>query len=282
MIELANNDTEASVREMWKTVFEDEDDYIDLYFSRKYKNENTLIYFEKGLAVASLQMNPYTLSFYGKKVPFYYLVGLCTLPEYQKKGYMSQLISKAHEVMCERGIPLSILVPAEDWLFDYYERFGYVRVSDSTEKPLYPLKDILKQYPDMEDSYQAFVHHFQSQDFCIQKDYLDFETIVDEYNIDGCPDKYNLAAMAYIVDIEYLMSIYAKSNHDKSFIFKIGEERYKIVKGACEKTKAQAALFNTDVPSLCRMLFGYKTNELEPKYRALFPEHQLEVNFMLE
>ncbi|HBK95633.1 MAG TPA: GNAT family N-acetyltransferase, partial [Porphyromonadaceae bacterium] len=36
---------------MWKTVFGDSDEYMEIYFREKYRNENTLIYFESGKAV---------------------------------------------------------------------------------------------------------------------------------------------------------------------------------------------------------------------------------------
>ena len=107
MIQFANEHTMPLVRQMWKTCFGDADDFLDILFKYKYRNENTLIYFDGDKAVASLQMLPYTMTFYGEEIPFAYLAGLCTLPEYRRRGYMDQLIHRAHYVIGERGIPLS-------------------------------------------------------------------------------------------------------------------------------------------------------------------------------
>lgn len=282
MIQFADKTTLGEVRQMWKTCFGDTDEYIDLYFTQKYKDENTLIYIVDDIPVASLQMLPYTITFYGKEISFYYLMGLCTLPEYRERGYMAELINKSHEVMKDRDIPLSILVPAEDWLFGFYKKFGYEQVFEKSSQPIPSLKLLLEKYPDIEDAYSFFKSQYESMDFCVQKNFIDFETIVEEYKMDGCPDKYNLSAMARIINVEYLVSLYAKANDFKSFIFKIDTDRYKVAKGEREKTNAQAALFDIDIKFLCRLLFGYKISELDEKYKALFVEHHPIINLMLE
>ncbi|HMM17459.1 MAG TPA: GNAT family N-acetyltransferase, partial [Petrimonas sp.] len=88
MIHYADNTTRQQVYDMWKTVFGDSDEYMEIYFREKYRNENTLIYFESGKAVSSLQMLPFDFSFHGSEIPVAYFSGLCTLPEARKKGFM--------------------------------------------------------------------------------------------------------------------------------------------------------------------------------------------------
>lgn len=200
MIQFADQHTLCSVRSMWKTCFQDTDEYIELFFSRQYKDENTLVWIEDGIVVASLQMTFYTLNVNGEKIPFYYLVGLCTLPEYRNKGYMSQLIYKAFEVMRERNIPLSILVPADDWLFEYYNRFGFYKCSQKGRMPLPSVKEVLDNTSTFEEAYAVFDEKFNQRDFCVQKTFYDFGTIVQDLSSDGFPDKYNIAAMACIID----------------------------------------------------------------------------------
>ena len=86
MIQFAGDTTEQQVWDMWKTVFGDSDDYMQLYFKYKYRNENTLIYIEDDKAVSSLQMLSYKFTFCGEVIPVQYLSGVCTLPEYRGKG----------------------------------------------------------------------------------------------------------------------------------------------------------------------------------------------------
>jgi GNAT superfamily N-acetyltransferase len=244
---------------MWKVCFGDTDEFLDILFKYKYKNENTLICFEGDKAVASLQMLPYVITFYGEEIPFAYLAGLCTLPEYRKRGYMGRLIHKAHEVIEERGIPLSILVPAERRLYGFYEKYGYEKVFEKGDMPLYPLKKILDAHPDIGDAYRTYDGLFRNKDLCVQKTFTDFKAIVEEQIMDGFPEKYDIAGMARIMNAEFLVGLYAKRNPRA---------------GANPEVK--------DIRFLCRLLFGYRTNELDEPYRSLFPPHQPVMNRMLE
>lgn len=256
MINFAEKNTRPIIRQMWKTCFGDTEEYMDIYFSRQYKDENTLIYFQEKKAVASLQMIPYTITFYGKIVPFYYLAGLCTLPKYRRKGYMSQLIDKAFKVMSERAIPLTILVPAEKNLIKYYNKFDFEQVFEQENNPLPSLKSIIQEAPNIKDAYIKFDQLFNQNNLCVQKSFTDFVTIIDEAKLEGFPDKYNLTGMAYILDKEHLTSLYSKTH-------------------------------SIDIPKhinnrlLCRLLFGYKTGELGEEYKQ-FPVQQPVINLMLE
>lgn len=257
MIQFANEHTMPLVRQMWKTCFGDADDFLDILFKYKYRNENTLIYFDGDKAVASLQMLPYTMTFYGEEIPFAYLAGLCTLPEYRRRGYMDQLIHRAHYVIAERGIPLSVLVPAEDWLYGFYEKYGYEKVFEKGTVPLYPLKKILEDNPDITGAYKVYDTLFRNKDFCVQKSFTDFKAIVEEQIIDGFPEKYDIAGMARIMDADYLYGLYSQKNSHADMEIK-------------------------DIRFLCRLLFGYKTDELDKPFRSLFPLHHPVMNQMLE
>lgn len=285
MIQFANEHTELSVRWMWKICFEDTDEFIDLFFTRQYKHENTLIYFEGNKAVASLQMIPYTITFYGKEIPFAYLAGLCTLPEYRNKGYMGMLIKESHKVLAERGIPLAILVPAEDWLFGYYEKFNYEKVFDQSKEPIYSITKLLDGSPDLETAYVKFDHVFRDRDFCVQKSFSDFKTIVEEYINDGSPEKYNLAGMACIIDEETLLKLYAQKNSSTEVHIKVVKENediiYTIDSGIVKREYSPFDI-KLDIRTLCRLLFGYKTDLLEEPLKSLFPLHHPVMNLMLE
>lgn len=281
MIKFSDKHTEILVRHMWKICFEDTDAFIDLFFSQKYRHENTLVYFEQGEAVASLQMLPYTITFCGREIPFAYLAGLCTLPEHRKKGYMAHLIYEAHRVLKEREIPLAILVPAEDWLFGFYERFDYERVFDKSEEPIYSLDKLLKETSDIEAAYSFFDSLYRNKDFCVQKTFEDFKTIVEEYRNDGSPDKYNLAGMARVIDEEYLLSLFADKHQDKEMLLKIGECTYSMSDGIAKQTQGSSDI-SVDLRMLCRSLFGYRTSELDEPLRSIFPEHHPVMNLMLE
>lgn len=291
MIQSANEHTAPLVRQMWKICFEDTDEFLDILFTYKYKNENTLIYFEEGKAVASLQMLPYTINFYRREIPFAYLAGLCTLPEHRKKGYMRQLIHEAHKIIYQRNIPLAILIPAEEWLYGFYEKYGYEQVFEK-DNTLIPLKQILDTYQDnIQEAYQALDSLFRFRDFCVQKNEKDFRAIAEEYKLDGYPEKTSLSGMACAINVWSLLDLYAKDNLSKEFRIKVtddvfGKEPkiYSVDKGIVELIMGSDPSYDIEADSrlLCRLLFGYKVKDLDEKYRILFDEHQPVMNLMLE
>ena len=116
--------------ELWKRSFDDTDAFVRLFFTHVYRKENALYIEQGGRIVSALQMLPYTMQFYGKEIPVSYIYGACTHPEERGKGWMSALIQKAFKVMAERHIALTVIIPAEKSLFDYYRRFGYTEAFD--------------------------------------------------------------------------------------------------------------------------------------------------------
>lgn len=283
MINFANSNTTKFVCQMWKICFGDNDDYINLYFSKVYNENNTLIYLEGDTITASLQMLPYTINFYGESVPFYYLAGLCTLPEHRRKGYMEQLIFKSYEVMKKRNIPLAILVPAEKWLFSFYEKYGFEQISDGSIYELPSIKDILDSSVNLQKAYRVFDKTFNTKDLSIQKSYEDFEIIIEDAKLEDFPPKYNLASMAYIIDTEYMLNIYAKKNNTLDFTVQTTNNlKYHISNGEARLTNTKGYDFNADNKLLTRLLFGYKTESLNAPYKNLFPNQQVNINLMLE
>lgn len=281
MIKFANEDTKPLVRQMWKACFGDTDEFLDILFKYKYKNENTLIYFEGDTAVASLQMLPYTITFYGKTIPFAYMAGLCTLPPYRNKGYMPLLINKSHQILNERGISLAILIPAEDWLYKYYEKFGYTQVFDKGTEPIHSIKNILDKHPDMNAAYAAYNDIYNHKDFCVQKSFEDFFAIATEQKMDGFPEKYNLPGMAHIIDPNVLINLYKEQNNEWSVNVKLNNDFDHSCINQIILTNKSLSI-EVDTQFLCRLLFGYRTDQLTEPYKTLFPVRQPIMNQMLE
>lgn len=281
MIQFANTDNTPLVRSMWKTCFGDTDEYLDLHFSKKYKPENTLLFFDGDIAAAALQMLPYTIRFYRKEVPFYYLAGLCTLPRYRNRGYMGQLIKTSFEVMKSRNIPLCGLIPAENWLFDYYTKYGFETVFDATENTI-DLKVILQKSKDEKEAYTLFDKQYQKDDFCVLKTFSDFETIVTDYKNEGYPPKGNLKGMARVLIPEIVLSLFAEQYSGKPFQLQIEDCTYEIRNGKVVQTNVSDPSICININFLTKLLFGYQTSQLEPPYSSLFQEHHPIINLMLE
>lgn len=118
--------TKEEVKALWKRCFDDSDAFTDLYFDRRYKEEINRVVRRNGKIISALQAIPYPMTFCGEVIPVSYISGACTHPDYRKHGAMKRLLTETHRRMYADGVWLAALIPAEEWLFGYYARSGYV------------------------------------------------------------------------------------------------------------------------------------------------------------
>jgi hypothetical protein len=118
-------------RALWKLCFNDSNDFLHLYFNKKYTPDANSVIVDKGRVVSALQRLPYRMVWNGTDVPVGYLSGVCTLPERRGHGLMRQLLGEAHRRMYADGQWFSLLIPAEEGLKSYYARSGYVTCAPS-------------------------------------------------------------------------------------------------------------------------------------------------------
>ena len=180
MIDYITSATEHQVLEMWRICFGDSQPYFDIYFRERYKNENTLAYFVEDKVVASLQLLHYNFTYCNTEIPIAYISGACTLPEARKKGYMEALLKRAFREIAKRKVPLSILVPEEDWLLDFYNKYGYAQTFEKGAD-LPSLKDLMNRHSnDLTAAYKEFDSLFRNKEMTVQKTFDDFRVVVEE------------------------------------------------------------------------------------------------------
>lgn len=121
--------------ELWRTCFpSDSPDFVSFYMNRVHKPGNSLVLTgQDGEGKAYLDMIPYEISVGGETIPASYLSGVCTLPEYRGRGYMTAMLRRAFRVMYDRGDVFSVLIPAKQGL---YEKFGFCDCFFLEEKSL--------------------------------------------------------------------------------------------------------------------------------------------------
>lgn len=117
--------TKDEVKALWKLCFNDSEEFTDLYFNSRYKDEINMTVRENGKIISALQMIPYPMTFCGEIIPTSYISGACTHPEYREHGAMRRLLKETHRRMYEEGVLLGMLIPAEEWLWGYYAKSGY-------------------------------------------------------------------------------------------------------------------------------------------------------------
>lgn len=189
MIVYADDILKSSVMQMWKVCFDDSDDFIDLYFRTKYRNENTLVKIVDGMVVASLQMLPYEMTFGDNRISTAYISGACTLPEKRQKGYMKELLSVAFVEMKKRKILLSTLIPQDNELSSFYKKMGYTEMFDiRKEKIRLPVnadifgfqikKAKIEDVPAVAEYYDRISGN---QDLMVHKTHADWEAVFEDY-----------------------------------------------------------------------------------------------------
>lgn len=121
---------------LWSECFDDSPQFIDFYFNNIYNDLYTYIYVENGEPISHLQTIPYTLYYNGKTHPINYISGACTTLNKRGNGYMQKLMLSALSDREKRGDKYSVLIPANDSLFCFYEKMGYKTFffQDKTEK----------------------------------------------------------------------------------------------------------------------------------------------------
>ena len=74
------DNNKSQLIDLWRTSFNDSEEFIKLFFDRVYKKENALFIEKNGKIVSALQMLPYVMTYYGKEISVNYIYGACTLP----------------------------------------------------------------------------------------------------------------------------------------------------------------------------------------------------------
>lgn len=114
------------LKELWRLCFGDPEDYIDLYFANRYKNEDTCILLKNNEISAMLTMLPVKTVFKDhSSIDTAMLYAIGTHPSCQNKGFATQLMDFSNQYLRTNKYGLSILVPARKELFAYYRRRGY-------------------------------------------------------------------------------------------------------------------------------------------------------------
>lgn len=201
------------VRTLWKLCFDDSDEFQELYFGMRYSDDVNIALREDGKLVAALQMLPYQLTLGGTQVRTSYISGACTHPDWRGRGAMRRLLAETHRRMYADGVLLSMLVPAEEWLFDYYARSGYTRSFnyvlvrekvDGWSASLSCRVTDETDCPSMEEHYACFSRMMALRSCCVQHSWNDFRAIVADLKLGGgrllvARDEDGICGMAFLV-----------------------------------------------------------------------------------
>ena len=115
------NNQIPQLKALWQQAFGDTDKEIDAFFNVGFSENRCLCVTLNGQVAAALYWFDCTL--WGKKIA--YLYAIATEKDFRRQGLASKLITAVHKRLQNNSYSGTVLVPCEDSLFGFYERFGY-------------------------------------------------------------------------------------------------------------------------------------------------------------
>ena len=144
-------------KSLWQSTFNDNQAFVDFYFDRFFSEKRNIFIEENGKVISCLQAIPFPMKMENRIVPTCYLSGILTDKNFQKRGFMRQLMQKTHRQLYENGVWATTLIPAEKYLFEIYQKLGYEAIfkvdyqrfapfAYKTLRPLREQKALFKQH----------------------------------------------------------------------------------------------------------------------------------------
>lgn len=154
------------MKELWREVFHDSDEFIDTFFSTFYRPRRTLLAFEGKELVSMLFCMDVGARYFRKKVKCAYLYGVATKLSERRRGHFRMLHERLIEELRARHYDAVLVMPAEDSLFNFYKDFGYTISLKRFEYAL-TTSDI-EEVHDLSEIWQAKRELFKKSNYGLQ------------------------------------------------------------------------------------------------------------------
>lgn len=127
------------LKNIWLACFDEDARATDLFFEKAIKFSEVYCAKCDEKIVSALYLIGAKLN--GKKA--HYIFGVATLPEYQGRGIMGNLMEYALNDAKQNGDVYSLLFPASESLYDFYAKFGY-KVKCTAKSRIFTRKELEK------------------------------------------------------------------------------------------------------------------------------------------
>jgi hypothetical protein len=114
--QIATAEESAELKAMWNEIFQEEPDFLETYFTRRYRPEDVVVIIQDGAIASSLHALPCTV----EGQPCRYIVGAATWPRWRRHGMMGALLSFART---HYGVPMALY--PEETARDLYGKCGF-------------------------------------------------------------------------------------------------------------------------------------------------------------
>ena len=115
-----------SLIKLWSLCFGDDPKYLNRFFNHTFESAKIYIATDREEIISSLSVFYVSYcSISGDTIPGGYLYGVCTHPEHRGKHLSSLLLSYAKRELASEELEFLITRPAEESLFELYEKVGF-------------------------------------------------------------------------------------------------------------------------------------------------------------
>ena len=111
----------SELRKLWKISFQEDEEYLDFFFSSVYSPSRCRCITRDGKPAAALHW--LDCSCQGQRLAYVYAVA--THPALRGQGLCRRLMDEAHTALAGQGYAGTLLVPAEEGLRAMYAKMGY-------------------------------------------------------------------------------------------------------------------------------------------------------------
>ena len=197
----------AETKQLWKSVFGDDDRFIDLYFSRVFKPEYNVTCQINGKVAGALQKLPYKMLIHGTEISTSYVSGVCSDPDMRNEGIGNAIMRQAHIQMHATGTVIATLIPAEEWLRHWYSKMGYVEHIVCTPPPANVMDMNFEEFDKMQRAKECVLLHNDENLEVIKKD---IEIAGEQYH----PATKPTTGMLRIINAKKALEMYATMHPD--------------------------------------------------------------------
>jgi len=177
MIRFADKNDVTEIRKLWDIAFSDGKEFNNYFFENIFNEKNTLILRENNELISMAQMINYEIENLGEVT---YIYGAATNPKFRGYGYMKKLLKKSFELDIEMNKKASILIPAQESLFDYYKKIGYKTGFHIDRKRLEKTDNL--SYSFRKAEYDDINNMLKLSKGDIKRDYFYYKTQMDMFN----------------------------------------------------------------------------------------------------
>ncbi len=187
------------IKRLWAETFGDSRDFVEMYFDRVYRDSDAMtLTGDDHRIVSSLLLQQYDMTFHGLEATASYISGALTQRNMRGRGLMSSLMTDALTASHDRGDIITFLIPASDYLYGYYARFGFATAiftdimrytslhsftvpEGNADETFTPVEDLFD--PRVYDAMSALEREMKQS--VILHSHRDYLNILDDLRLDG-------------------------------------------------------------------------------------------------